>query len=122
MLEVIQSDFAGLESETAAAEAEAEDFFKEYMAESTKNKAVKEADVKHKTTSKQEASSALQETKKDLAATYKELEAAMDYYGKLKPACVDEGESYEDKVAARKEEIESLQEALNILNESDIPR
>ena len=36
---------------------------------------MKEADVKFKQTEKQEASSSLQETKKDLAATYKELEA-----------------------------------------------
>merc|ERR1719408_579884 len=120
MLETIQSDFAELESETTAAEAEAKDFYTNYMAESTKNKAVKDADVKHKTSSKQEASSALQEAKKDLAGTYKELEAAMDYYGKLKPACVDEGESYEDKVAARKEEIASLREALDILDGSSI--
>jgi len=122
MLEVIQSDFAELESETSASESEADDFFKNFMAESTKNKAVKEADVKFKQTEKQEASSSLQETKKDLAATYKELEAATDYYGKLKPACVDEGESFEDKQAARKQEIDSLQEALEILSGDDIPR
>ena len=39
MLEVIQSDFAELESETSASESEADDFFKNFMAESTKNKA-----------------------------------------------------------------------------------
>merc|ERR1719198_859903 len=49
MLEVIQSDFAELESETTAAEAEAADFYAKYMADSTTNKAVKETDVKHKT-------------------------------------------------------------------------
>ena len=31
---------------------------------------------------------------------------------KLKPQCIETGDSYGDKVAARKEEIESLQEAL----------
>jgi len=120
MLEVIQSDFADLESETTAAEAEAADFFTAYMAESSKNKAVKEADVRHKKTSKQETDSAVQEAKKDLAGTNKELEAAFDYYGKLKPSCVDEGESFEDKQARRKAEVESLQEALNILAGDDV--
>ena len=35
-------------------------------------------------------------------------------------SCVDAGVSYEDRVARRKEEIESLQEALRILNGEDI--
>merc|ERR1719269_70090 len=46
MLEVIQSDFARLESETTAAEAEAADAFQKYGADSATNKAVKETDVK----------------------------------------------------------------------------
>ena len=34
----------------------------------------------------------------------------------LKPSCVDAGVSYEDRVARRKEEIASLEEALEIFN------
>ena len=45
---------------------------------------------------------------------------ALAYYEKLKPSCVDSGVSYEDRVARRKEEIQSLQEALKILNGDDI--
>merc|ERR1719258_1031941 len=120
MLEVIQSDFARLESETTAAEAEAADAFTKYSADSATNKAVKETDVKHKTSKRQETESALAEAKKDLAATNDELTAAMDYYDKLKPSCVDAGVSYEDRVARRKAEIQSLQEALKILSGDDI--
>merc|ERR1719182_889586 len=120
MLEVIQSDFARLESETTAGEAEAADVFQKYSSDSATNKAVKETDVKHKTSKKQETESSLAEAKKDLAATHEELSAAMDYYDKLKPSCVDAGVSYEDRVARRKEEIESLQEALKILSGDDI--
>merc|ERR1719258_763914 len=120
MLEVIASDFARLETETGAAEAEAEDVFFKYSSDSATNKAVKETDVKHKTSKKQETESALSDAKKDLAATNEELAAAMDYYEKLKPSCVDTGISYEDRVEQRKEEIESLQEALKILSGQDI--
>jgi hypothetical protein len=58
--------------------------------------------------------------KADLEGTQKELDAALAYYDKLKPSCVDAGVSYDDRVARRKEEIESLQEALRILNGEDI--
>ena len=42
------------------------------------------------------------------------------YFEKLKPDCVNANVSYEDRVARRKEEIASLQEALKILNGEDI--
>jgi len=56
----------------------------------------------------------------DLEGTQKELDAALAYFDKLKPSCVDAGVSYEGRVTRRKEEIQSLQEALRILNGEDI--
>merc|ERR1712190_275384 len=47
-LEVILSDFARLESETAAAEESAEDEYKKFMFDSKKDKALKENESKHK--------------------------------------------------------------------------
>jgi len=44
----------------------------------------------------------------------------MDYYDKLKPTCVDAGVSYEERVARRKDEIESLRQALKIMQGEDI--
>ena len=82
--------------------------------------AEKDKDIEHKSGKKQNHEQALQEAKTDLDGTQKELDAALAYYEKLKPSCVDAGESYEDRVARRKEEIESLQEALKILNGEDI--
>merc|ERR1719487_216312 len=120
LLEVIQSDFASLAEETTAAESESADTFTKFSNDATQNKAVKETDIKHKQSSIVEKQTAMAEAKTDLAATNNELVAAMDYYGKLKPTCVDEGESYEDKVARRKEEIASLREALDILDGSSI--
>jgi len=120
MIEVIQSDFARLESETSAAEAEAQKQYDEFMGDSSVDKAQKTKDIEHKSGKKQNQEQALQERRTDLDGTQKELDAALAYYEKLKPSCVDTGVSYEDRVARRKEEIESLQEALRILNGEDI--
>jgi uncharacterized protein YoxC len=120
MLEVIESDFARLESDTKAAEATAQKEYDEFMTESKVDKAKKSEDIEHKTAKKQDESQALTVKREDLEGTQKELDAALAYFDKLKPSCVDAGVSYEDRVARRKEEIESLQEALKILNGEDI--
>jgi len=120
MLEVIQSDFARLEAETKAAEEQAQKEYDEFMTDSEVDKAQKTKDIEHKTKKKQDQSQALEEKEGDLEGTQKELDAALAYYEKLKPSCVDSGVSYEDRVARRKEEIQSLQEALKILNGEEI--
>jgi len=120
MLEVIESDFARLESDTKASEATAQKEYDEFMTDSKVDKSEKSTDIEHKTAKKQDESQALTMKKEDLEGTQKELDAALAYFDKLKPSCVDSGVSYEDRVARRKEEIESLQEALKILNGEDI--
>eukprot|EP00746_Dinoflagellata_sp_MGD_P161980 gnl/MRDRNA2_/MRDRNA2_89339_c0_seq1.p1 gnl/MRDRNA2_/MRDRNA2_89339_c0~~gnl/MRDRNA2_/MRDRNA2_89339_c0_seq1.p1 ORF type:complete len:675 (+),score=238.87 gnl/MRDRNA2_/MRDRNA2_89339_c0_seq1:72-2096(+) len=120
MLEVIQSDFARLQSETEASEEAAQSEYDEFMTDSAADKAQKEKDIDHKASKKQDQSQQLQTNKGDLELTQKELDAALAYYEKLKPSCVDAGVSYDDRVARRKEEIQSLQEALKILNGEDI--
>jgi len=120
MLEVIESDFARLESDTKAAEATAQKEYDEFMTDSKVDKSQKSTDIEHKTAKKQDENQALTTKKNDLEGTQKELDAALAYFDKLKPSCVDSGVSYEDRVARRKEEIESLQEALKILNGEDI--
>jgi chromosome segregation ATPase len=115
MLEVIQSDFSKLEAETTAAESEAASTYDRLMAESSKDKAVKTADMEHKKKSKTQKESDLNDTENDLKGTQKELQSALFYYEKLKPSCVDAGVSYEDRVQRREEEIESLRMALQIL-------
>jgi len=117
MLEVCESDFARLESETTAGEAENAKSYDTFMADSTADKDAKTADMKDKEATKTAKESANAQAKKDLKGVSEELTAALAYYEKLKPSCVDAGESYEERVARRKEEIESLKEALKILNE-----
>merc|ERR1712151_393411 len=82
MLEVIESDFARLESETSANEEEAAKEFKSLMHDSTLDKTQKTKDVEHKTEKKEMQAQALQEKKSDLAGTQKELDAALAYYEK----------------------------------------
>jgi hypothetical protein len=116
LMEVCQSDFEKLISETSATEAEAAKVYDEFMADSDQDKAVKNADQKHKMTAKTGKESKLATAKKDLRITEEELAAAMAYYEKLKPSCEEKVMSYEEKVAQRKAEIESLKEALEILS------
>merc|ERR1712151_1388132 len=120
MLEVIESDFARLESETKAAEAAAQKEYDTFMTKSKVDKEAKETDIEHKNTKKQDETPALNTRNEDLEGTQKELDAALAYFDKLKPSCVEAGVSYDDRVARRKEEIESLQEALRILNGEDL--
>jgi len=116
MIEVIQSDFARLEAETSAGEAQAQKEYDNFMGDSEVDKAQKNKDIEHKTLKKQNESQALEEKRRDLEGTQKELDAALAYFDKLKPSCIDSGVSYEDRVARREEEVQSLQEALRILN------
>jgi len=90
------------------------------MSDSNVAKAQKQADIESKTGSKQNREQSLEEKRSDLGGTQKELDAALQYYEKLKPSCIDSGISYDDRVARRKEEIDSLQQALQILNGEDV--
>jgi uncharacterized protein YoxC len=118
MLEVIESDFNKLEAETTAAEEEAAKEYDRLIAESKKDKAVKTADMDYKKKSKVSAESDLSDSESDMKGAQKELDAALVYYEKLKPTCVAAPEPYEERVAKREAEIESLRTALKILSDA----
>jgi len=120
MLEVILSDFQRIEAETSENEAAAAREFDSFMEDSSMDKAVKDQEVTNKNTRITKLGSDANEAKNDLASSKEELNAAMAYYSKLKPSCIDSGISYDERVAARKEEIASLQEALKILAGEEI--
>merc|ERR1719235_1405211 len=120
-LEVIMTDFSRLESETSAAEAQEAEEYKKFMFESKKDKALKENEINLKSGTKTDKESALSEANTDLKTTQSQLDKAIAYYDKLKPTCVDSGITYEERVKRREEEIVSLQEALKILQGTDLP-
>jgi len=120
MLEVIQSDYARLESTTSAIEATAHEEFNKQMADAAVFKAQLQKDVEHKTNQRQSQEGFLSDRNNDLTSAQKELEAASNYFEQLKPSCLDAGVSFQEREQRRQEEIQSLQEALRILNGEDL--
>jgi len=121
LLEVIESDFARLEVETEAAEDAADKAFRQFTADSAEDKAVKTAEVDHKDSARNTAELSLASSNRALEQTHKELEAALAYFEKLKPSCIDVGVTLEERNKKRDEEILSLKEAYKILSGEDIP-
>merc|ERR1719356_773956 len=103
-LEVILTDFTRLEAETAASEAAELAEYKKYMSESETDKALEENEIKHKNERIKAQTSALHEAEEQLQINQEQLDAAVAYYEKLKPECVDSGITYEDRVKNREAE------------------
>merc|ERR1719265_2090783 len=115
MLEVILSDFQRVEAETTTTESNSQNEFAQFITDSQLDRATKAKDIEMKTEAKQAADSDTRNNKNNRAAAQEQLDDAMKYFEELKPSCVDAGISYEDRVAKRNEEIQSLKEALKIL-------
>jgi len=115
LLEVAMSDFANLEADTKAGEAEAEKTYNDYMTESKRSKSVKARKIEMDNSDKADANTKMQEDIAELKSTQDELIAADKYHEKLVPQCVDQGMTWEEVQAARQEEITSLKQALETL-------
>merc|ERR1719346_281872 len=120
LLEVVASDFANLEADTNATEEANQKAYEDFMAESKKNKSVKEKKIEMNTSDKAAAEAKLQEDIADLKSTQDELLAAERYYKKLVPQCIDQGMTWDERVKARESEIASLKQALEILSQGDM--
>eukprot|EP00933_Yihiella_yeosuensis_P061163 TRINITY_DN63991_c0_g1_i1.p1 TRINITY_DN63991_c0_g1~~TRINITY_DN63991_c0_g1_i1.p1 ORF type:complete len:669 (+),score=226.54 TRINITY_DN63991_c0_g1_i1:93-2099(+) len=117
LLSTILSDFANLETSTAATEKTSQDDFDTMTSDSRILKAQQESDLTHKKSKKTETEEAKANMESDLASSKKELSAAMAYFDKLKDSCTAEGSVAEAREKRRKEEIQSLEEALKMLKE-----
>jgi len=117
MLEVIESDFTRLKTETQAEEMESAQQYDRFMKESTASKQQKhEAEFQLKLDEDQQQFEK-ERLEKDLASVEEELKKANLYYGELKPACVQVHVSYEERVKGRQEEIEALKQAYKVLDQ-----
>merc|ERR1712060_852826 len=120
LLEVIASDFATLEANTNAAEAAAAEAYERFMVDSKKSKEVKTRKSEMNEMDRASTEAKVQEETADLKSTQDQLLAAERYYERLKPQCFDQGMTWEQRVAARQAEIDSLKQALSILSQSDV--
>jgi chromosome segregation ATPase len=116
MIEVIQSDFARLETETTTAEQAAAKEYETFMSDSKLDVAGKKKDVEHKTDKAESMSQKMNTMQLDLGNVQKELDAANQAFEVLKPQCADATASYQEQKAQREEEMNTLQQALDALN------
>jgi len=117
MLEVIASDFARLNADTNASENAAAREYANFMSDS-KSLSKEKHDLEFKTSmAKDQAQFEKGQMTKDLKATQKELDKALDYQQFLKPVCLEVHVSYAERVARRRDEIEALKEAYSILDQ-----
>lgn len=116
IIQSIESDTEKLRSETSSDEATQQKEFEDFMNGSEIDITQKKTVLQNTKTKLSENQANLASTAKDLKDDQKSLDDANRTYDKLKPSCVDAGTSFEERTARRKEEIESLQEALKILS------
>jgi len=117
MLEVIETDFSRLETETKADEFESAKTYSTFMSEAKTSKKQKHNHEYKLSLKKDEAEFQTGQTKKSLAGTQEELDKASSYHEYLKPNCGTVHVSFEERQSRRKEEIEALKEAYKILGQ-----
>jgi len=112
---VIHSDFELTVETTKAAEEAAQTEF-ETMRDEMDASIAEKGELKSTKESEVEAKEAdLTGFKDDLGDATTLHGESVEQLAKLKKSCIDSDETYEERVAARKKEIEALKEALNML-------
>merc|ERR1719160_1440083 len=115
LLEVTESDFSKNLEEIISAEESAQTEYDKTTQSNTLTKRVKEQDVKYKSKDSKALSKAAAESAADRDGVQTELDAVLEYYGKIKEECIAKPDSYEEIKKRREEEIDGLKEALAIL-------
>jgi hypothetical protein len=115
VLEQVASDFAAMEADTRAQEAEDQKLFEGEMQTSAIEKAERAKESQMKGQEKGRTVAKLETMTKSRKHTQADLEAVEQYWKDLGPACMDGDSTYEDRKAARSQEIDALKEAEGIL-------
>merc|ERR1719440_2291754 len=116
ILEVIESDFTKGLAEMTVTEQTAQTEYDKETRENEITKATKDQSVKYKTKEFKGLDTAIAEAKADRRTAQEELDAILQYLGKLDDICIAKAESYSERKERREAEIAGLKEALNILN------
>jgi len=117
MLDVIKSDFERTVSATEKAEAAAETEYQAFMTESSKSLAEKNMAEEQKSKQKDDAAEEYESADEDIAAQTALLRSSIKELIELKPSCEVKPMSYEERVARREDEIESLKKGLCVLQQ-----
>jgi len=118
MMEVILGDFDRTITETEKAEKEAAAAFLEFSRTSKASIAEKNSMIDNLDTELTNTKATIAEDNADLTSQQDLLDKAVQELLELHTACVAGGDSYEDRVAKREEEVASLREALCILDKA----
>jgi len=116
MMEVILSDFERTISSTEKWEKEAAAEFLEFETTTKVSMGKKTSMKTNKDQELTETNSQIAEDNQSLLDEQALLDKSIQEIQELQPACVETGMSYEDRVAKREQEIESLKEALCVLD------
>jgi len=115
ILEVVESDFAANLVKEETTEADALAAYEKQTQENAVLRTMKEQDVKYNTAEAVRQDKAVAEMTSDRGTHNTELDAVLEFYGKLRERCVAKPETYEVRKQRREAEIAGLKEALNIL-------
>merc|ERR1719265_2787593 len=117
MLEVAESDFAQGLAEARTVEEAAQTEFDKLSKESKMLKATKSMEIKGKQSEIGSLKTTVSDLGTDKESITAELDAVLAYLDKLKPQCEVKVPSYEERKAAREQEIEGLKNGLEILEQ-----
>merc|ERR1719502_1951615 len=115
VLEVAESDFAKGLAEARTIEQQSQSEYDKMMQDGKMLKMTKEMEIKGKQSELKSIKTTLTDLGEDKAGLTGELDAVLAYLDKLKPQCEVKVPSYEERKAAREQEIEGLKNALDIL-------
>jgi len=115
ILEVAESDFARSLAEAQATEDDAVEAYEKTTQENKVSTATKKTSVEAKTQEAARLEQVVSDSSSDREGVQEQLTAVEEYLEKLRPQCVAEPESYEERKARREHEIEGLKTAMEIL-------
>lgn len=116
LLEIVESDFAKILTETQSEEDAAEDEHRRYIQDSTEIRAVKEKLSQRATTEITQLKKSASEMSSDRSSSQDELDAINEYLARLKSQCIQKPGTLAQRIQKREVEIAGLKEALAALH------